>query len=98
MQIQISWLLQKPSVLDLHCLQGQGISGFRGLGLIKQVVHEDGGGYHVLSASFIDRRVNRFGFVCMEKCSISAESILVSLNMTCGPYLKSSNIFISDAR
>ena len=28
MQIQISWLLQKPSDLDLHCLQGQGISGF----------------------------------------------------------------------
>ena len=43
----------------------------------------------------------------MEKCSISAERSLVSLNMTCcppfvsltmscGPYLKSSNIFISD--
>ena len=28
MQIQISWLLQKPSDLDLHCLQRQGISGF----------------------------------------------------------------------
>ena len=27
-QIQISWLLQKPSDLDLHCLQRQGISGF----------------------------------------------------------------------
>ena len=27
-QIQISWLLQKPTDLDLHCLQGQGISGF----------------------------------------------------------------------
>ena len=25
-QIQISWLLQKPSDLDLHCLQMQGIS------------------------------------------------------------------------
>ena len=24
-QIQISWLLQKPSDLDLHCLQRQGI-------------------------------------------------------------------------
>ena len=46
--------------------------------------------------------------LCMEKCSISAERSLVSLNMTCspslvsltmtcGPYLKSSNIFISDA-
>ena len=28
MQIQISWLLQKPSDLDLHYLQRQGISGF----------------------------------------------------------------------
>ena len=28
MQIQISWLFQKPSDLDLHCLQSQGISGF----------------------------------------------------------------------
>ena len=28
MQIQISWLLQKPNDLDLHCLQKQGISGF----------------------------------------------------------------------
>ena len=25
-QIQISWLLQKPTDLDLHCLQRQGIS------------------------------------------------------------------------
>ena len=28
MQIQISWLLMKPTDLDLHCLQRQGISGF----------------------------------------------------------------------
>ena len=28
MQIQVSWLLQKPTDLDLHCLQRQGISGF----------------------------------------------------------------------
>ena len=28
MQIQISWLLQKPTDLDLHCLQRQSISGF----------------------------------------------------------------------
>ena len=27
-QIQISWLLQKPTDLDLDCLQRQGISGF----------------------------------------------------------------------
>ena len=28
MQIQISWLLKKPTDLDLHCLQKQRISGF----------------------------------------------------------------------
>ena len=28
MQFQISWLLQKPTDLDLHCLQKQGISVF----------------------------------------------------------------------
>ena len=28
MQIQIRWLLQKPTDLDLHCLQRQGIFGF----------------------------------------------------------------------
>ena len=28
MQIKISWLFQKPTDLDLHCLQRQGISGF----------------------------------------------------------------------
>ena len=28
LQIQISWFLQKPTDLDLHCLQRQGISGF----------------------------------------------------------------------
>ena len=28
MQIQISWLLQKPTDLDLHCLWRQGLSGF----------------------------------------------------------------------
>ena len=27
-QIQISWLLQKPTDLDLHCLKMQDISGF----------------------------------------------------------------------
>ena len=27
-QIQISWLLKKPTDLDLHCLQRQGISRF----------------------------------------------------------------------
>ena len=34
MQIQISWLLQKPTDLDLHCLQRQGNPGSAGQGLI----------------------------------------------------------------
>ena len=33
MQIQISWLLQKPTDLDLHCLQRQVYPGSAGLGL-----------------------------------------------------------------
>ena len=28
MEIQTSWLLQKPTDLDLHCMQKQGLSGF----------------------------------------------------------------------
>ena len=28
MQIQISWFLQKPTDLDLDCLQRQGVFGF----------------------------------------------------------------------
>ena len=33
MQIQISWLLQKPTDLDLHCLQGRVYPGSAGQGL-----------------------------------------------------------------
>ena len=39
MQIQISWLLQKPTDLNIHCLQRQDISGFsrtRGLDQSQQ--------------------------------------------------------------
>ena len=38
MQVQISWLLQKPTDLDLHCLQRQGISVSAGQGLIFNTV------------------------------------------------------------
>ena len=34
MQIQISWLLQKPTDLDLHCLQNNIYPGSAGQGLI----------------------------------------------------------------
>ena len=33
MQIQISWLLQKPTDLDGHCLQNKGYPGSAGQGL-----------------------------------------------------------------
>ena len=33
MQIQISWLLQKPTDLDLHCLQNRVYPGSAGQGL-----------------------------------------------------------------
>ena len=33
MQIQISWLLQKHTDLDLHCLQRQSTSGFSRTGV-----------------------------------------------------------------
>ena len=40
-QIQISWLLQKPADLDLHCLQRQGISGYSrtSINLISRVMN-----------------------------------------------------------
>ena len=40
MQIQISWHLQKPTDLDLHCLQRQDTSGSAGQGLALRVRHK----------------------------------------------------------
>ena len=40
MQIQISWLLQKPTDLDLHCLQRQGISGFSRTKVKDIILHD----------------------------------------------------------
>ena len=42
MQFQISWLLQKPTGLDLHCLQRQGISGFSRTRVKKRMVRSKG--------------------------------------------------------
>ena len=36
MQIQINWLLRKPTDLALHCLLRQGIAGSAGSGLTKK--------------------------------------------------------------
>ena len=38
MHDQISWLLQKPTDLDLHCLQDRAYTGSAGQGL-KSVTH-----------------------------------------------------------
>ena len=40
MQIQISWLLQKPTDLDLHCLQRQGISWFSRTSVRDYAIHQ----------------------------------------------------------
>ena len=42
MQIQISWLLQKPTDLDLHCLlrQGMSCSAREGLSIVYTSVEE----------------------------------------------------------
>ena len=37
-QIQISWLLQKPTDLDLHCLQSGAYPDSAGVGLIRLLV------------------------------------------------------------
>ena len=39
MQIQISWLLQKPTDLDLHCLQNRVYQGSAGQGLMEKYDH-----------------------------------------------------------
>ena len=41
MQIQISWLLQKPTDLDLHCLQNRVYPGSAGQGLSRALELEE---------------------------------------------------------
>ena len=40
MQIQISWLLKKPTDLDLHCLQNRVYPGSAGQGLKKKSIED----------------------------------------------------------
>ena len=42
-QIQISWLLKKPTDLDLHCLQNRIYPGSAGQGLSVFTIYEHGG-------------------------------------------------------
>ena len=52
MQIQISWLLQKPTDLNLHCLQRQGVSGFGStrINIEKEAAHRE-----ISTVTFADR-------------------------------------------
>ena len=58
MHVQISWLLQKPTDLDLHCLQRQGISGFSRTRVTHKSTFSEGNKYCVflphLNAGKID--------------------------------------------
>ena len=59
MQIQISWLLQKPTDLDLHCLQRHDISGQdkgsagQGLKWVKYCDQQDINSYEMFYESFL---------------------------------------------
>ena len=60
-QIQIRWLLEKPSDLDLHCLQKQGCPGSRGLGLTRGIrVFSKRKEFVLLGIEFLPFRVDPF--------------------------------------
>ena len=60
MQIQISWLLQKPTDLDLHCLQRQVYPGSAGQGLrVKNINSENSIQQNGLLTAFSIGRVYR---------------------------------------
>ena len=80
MQIQISWLLQKPTDLDLHCLKRQDYPGPAGLGL-KQIL------WHLTRIIMAIPSENMFSNMCD---SDSSHSVAVSS----GPLL-SIDIFYS---
>ena len=64
MQIQISWLLQKPTDLDLHCLLRQAYPGSTGLGLNLNQKKES----HLTTSN---RRWSVFFYVCHVRCHIN---------------------------
>ena len=87
MQIQISWLLQKPTDLDLHCLQRQGISGFSRTRVNVQVQGQHPHQWAPLPGSWLAARMADFTpdlQVCLSRGSI-AESFysLRSLSVSC---------------
>ena len=56
-QSQISWLLQKPTDLDLHCLQRQGISWFSRT-RVKRLDHGQKVARHSTHKNSLDRSCN----------------------------------------
>ena len=52
-QIQISWLLQKPTDLDLHCLQSRAYQGSAGQGLKLRVKHIRAGTLYTSSIQIV---------------------------------------------
>ena len=70
-QVQISWLLQKPTDLDLHCLQRQDISGSAGQGLMYFNSWGWSGGAKVLCI------LHHWGVQLILACSWARPAILV---------------------
>ena len=61
MQIQISWLLQKPTDLDLHCLQRYGCPGSAGQGLIHVLLN-----FFAHSSFRVMSQMLNFSEICLE--------------------------------
>ena len=61
-QIQISWLLKKPTDLDLHCLQRQGISGFSRT-RVKLKFHANYY-WHEISSPVLSENTNKISLIC----------------------------------
>ena len=85
MQIQISWLLQKPTDLDLHCLQRQSISGFSRTSVNPQVqfkmIADDIQKYcHVLEKTRLDISTE-FSMYFLQKKKSSAAILIGALRV-----------------
>ena len=85
MQIQISWLLQKPTDLDLHCLQRQGISGFSRTTVKKQLHKEEDLGKKVLNKvlKIIRHYCGSFFFLLFFRDGYSKCGLYCALSICC---------------
>ena len=94
MQIQISWLLQKPTDLDLHCLQNRVYPGSAGQGLKsnKAVL------FHLSYRKSIMLRLNSSAMICFghslnnhKKCFDAIMMMIKYLMMIKYMYIKMMN-------